>query len=117
MKVILNKCFGGFELSKKAHQLYAEKKGLPFNIYFDKYGFEQYRTDGKTEGEPDSKDFFWLSDKYRDDPVLVEVVEELGEAANGCCANLLVVDIPDGMDYVVNDYDGIEILSPKTQTW
>ena len=117
MKVILNKCFGGFSLSKKAHQLYAEKKGLPFNIYFDQFGIEHYRTDGKTTGEPEDKDFFWLSDEYRDDPVLVEVVEELGEAANGCCANLVVVDIPDGMDYVVDDYDGVETLRPRTQTW
>lgn len=117
MKVILNKCYGGFSLSEKAHRLYAEKKGLPFNIYFDKYGIEQYRTDGKTTGEPEDKDFFWLSDKYRDDPVLVEVVEELGKAANSDYSDLVVVDIPDDMDYVVNDYDGIEILSPRAQTW
>ena len=27
-KVILNKCFGGFGLSKEAYELYAKKKGI-----------------------------------------------------------------------------------------
>lgn len=117
MKVILNKCYGGFGLSEKAHRLYAKKKGWSFGVYRDRYGIEHYRTDGKTIGEPEGKDLFWLGEADRDDPVLVEVVEELGDEANGCCAELKVVDIPDDMDYVVDEYDGIETLRPKTLTW
>ena len=117
MKVILNKCFGGFGLSKKAHRLYAEKRGWHFGVYHDRFGFEQYRTDGKITGEPDDRHFFWLERSYRDDPTLVEVVEELGDEANGDYADLVVVDIPDDMDYVVDDYDGVETLRPRTPTW
>ena len=32
-KIILNKCYGGFELSRKAYELYAKKKGLELYTY------------------------------------------------------------------------------------
>ena len=32
-KVILNKCFGGFDVSKEAYMLYAKKKGLTLYLY------------------------------------------------------------------------------------
>ena len=37
MKVILNKCYGGFDVSYKGHQLYAEKKNLPLYAYILDY--------------------------------------------------------------------------------
>ena len=47
----------------------------------------------------------------RTDPQLIEVVETLGKEANGMCANLEVVDIPDEItDYVINEYDGYETV-------
>jgi len=35
MKVILNKCFGGFGISPKAYKLYAEKKGIELYPYIE----------------------------------------------------------------------------------
>ena len=32
-KIILNKCYGGSDLSKKAYELYAKKKGLELYTY------------------------------------------------------------------------------------
>ena len=32
-KVILNKCYGGFDVSKEAYELYAKKKGLTLYQY------------------------------------------------------------------------------------
>jgi hypothetical protein len=37
MKVILNKCFGGFGISPKAYKLYAEKKGIELYPYVEDY--------------------------------------------------------------------------------
>ena len=59
----------------------------------------------------------YLNTEYREDPILIEVVEELGEKANGRYAQLEIVDIPDGMNYEINDYDGIETLRPNVPTW
>ena len=41
---------------------------------------------------------------------LVQAVEELGERANGGFAKLKVVDIPDGVDYEIDEYDGVESI-------
>ena len=76
MKFVVNKCFGGFGLSKKAQEI------LGINSPYD---------------------------VDRDDPKLIEVVEKLGEEANGNYAKLAVVEIPtEATDYEFNEYDGIE---------
>lgn len=53
----------------------------------------------------------------RSDPDLVRVVEELGAAANGSHAELKVVDIPDGTEYEIDEYDGNEHIAEVHQTW
>lgn len=48
-------------------------------------------------------------DIARDDPRLVEVVQELGEQANGISAHLKVKFIPDSAtDWIINEFDGYE---------
>lgn len=131
MKVILNKCYGGFDVSDEAYKLYAKKKGIELYRYANEVdGY--YKTDKadrfgsyftKDFGEKiGAKDFDWsyclyLDGEHREDPVLVEVVEELGEKASGFCGRLVVVEIPDGLDYVIDEYDGIETLHEKVGTW
>lgn len=53
----------------------------------------------------------------RADPLLVQVVEELGVEANGSCAELRVIEIPDGVDYEIDDYDGVETIHEKHRVW
>ena len=58
-----------------------------------------------------------LHNEHREDPVLIEVVEELGERANSPFSKLVVVDIPDGMEYEIDEYDGLETLHQKVKKW
>jgi len=88
-KIVLNKRFGGYCLSQEAYK----KLGLRW----DDYGFE-YEAD-------------------RTNPKLVQVVEELGKAANGRGANLKVVQIPDGIEYDLENYDGFETAHEKHRSW
>ena len=135
-KVILNKCFGGFGLSKEAYELYAKKKGISvfhytqenlkkeiytyatddnrtFDFYFTKdFGDNVYISD-----EDFKKYFLKLDEDFREDKTLIEVVEELGEKANAFYSNLKIVEIPDDLDYVIDNYDGIETLRQKVQEW
>lgn len=135
-KVILNKCFGGFGVSKEAYELYAKKKGIDvfhytqknlkneiytyatddnrsFDFYFTKdFGDNVYISD-----EDFKKYFLNLDEKFREDKILIEVVEELGEKANSMYSNLKIVEIPDNLDYVIDDYDGIETLHQKVKKW
>ena len=53
----------------------------------------------------------------RDDERLVQVVEELQAAANGHAADLKVVEIPDGVQWVINKTDGVEHVSEVHRTW
>lgn len=139
MKVILNKCYGGFDVSDEGYQLYAKKKGLQLYTYeanvsdfdlLDKVETPHrslltwYFT--KDFGETVRRDSFatddWgnslrLDGDCRTDPVLIEVVEELGEKASGGFGKLFVVDIPDDVDYEIIEHDGYETLHESHRQW
>lgn len=53
----------------------------------------------------------------RSDPLLIQTVEELGEEANGAYAKLRVIEIPDGVSYEIDDYDGIESIHETHRSW
>ncbi len=53
----------------------------------------------------------------RDDAKLVRVVEELLGDANGHCAELKVVTIPDEVQWVIAKTDGVEHVSEVHRIW
>jgi hypothetical protein len=53
----------------------------------------------------------------RDDERLVRVVEELREEANGHCADLKVVTIPEDVQWVITETDGGEHVTEVHRTW
>lgn len=136
MKVILNKCYGGFCVSHKGYELYAQKKGISLYLYKNNYSKRNYekiseRTSDNLFITYFTKDFWdcfnynkidwqyrlYLGTEHREDPTLIEVIEELGEEASGRCGELVVVEIPDGMKYVIDEYDGFETLHEDVLTW
>ena len=56
-------------------------------------------------------------DIERNDPAVVQAVEELGDKANGEHAKLVVVNIPDGIEYSIEEYDGMEHVAEAHRTW
>ena len=56
-------------------------------------------------------------DIERNDPRLIECVRELGEKADSRCAKLKIVEIPDDVEWQVEEYDGIEWIAEKHETW
>ena len=140
MKVILNKCFGGFELSPIAKMMYAEKKGIVLYPYCHNYRgimgynyvadvtkaekvdyfFTEYFGDKVTKNDINWETYYYPDkEDIREDSDLIAIVEELGEKANGWCSELVVVDIPDELagKYVIDDYDGIETLHEDVPVW
>jgi hypothetical protein len=53
----------------------------------------------------------------RTDLVLIQVVEELGPKANGRCAELKIIEIPDGTDWEIDEYDGMESVHETHRAW
>lgn len=92
MKVVINACHGGFGLSEEAMTELKNRKRI-------------------TDPE------FWEYDIKRDDPILVQLVEEMGKAVDSRYSELKVVDIPDDVEWTVMEYDGLEWVAEKHRTW
>lgn len=111
-KVVYNACYGGFGLSPAATERYAEIKGIALYQRQDRFSFIVYYTD------PGFNEFFWDRDLDRHDPALVQVVEELGELANGDCARLRIEAVPTGTAYRIDEYDGKEsVITNDSYGW
>ena len=141
MKIVVNRCFGGFGLSMKAIRRLAELKGHPVYFYIQsKYSFrdgvdEFKRVEDESEvrlcvhavkndlGDTcdnatiNDADFMNDRDIERNDPDLVKVVEELGEEANGQFAELDITEIPDDVNWEIGEYDGMEHVDEVHRRW
>lgn len=157
MKIVINKCYGGFSLSPLAVQKLAERKGRPCYFFTHEIGnYDKYRpcsleeltsrlerlmfsafdipnpellsvsgpewvgmTMEERQKHNKRYDEHSLSSRPDDraDPDLVAVVEELGERANGLCAELSIVEIPDDVEWEIEEYDGNEWVSEKHRSW
>jgi hypothetical protein len=112
MKIVINRCYGGFSLSDEAIELYLNKKGMKYRKEKGQH-FSFMGYDYVVEGHEN----WYERDIERNDPVLVEIVEQLGKKANGSYADLDIVEIPDGVNYVVEEYDGKEWVAEQHRTW
>lgn len=90
-KIVINKCYGGFGLSEKAYEY--------LGLEWDGYGYA------------------YSDEEKRDDPKLIECIEALGDKANGRWARLGIVEIPDDVEWQIDDYDGVEWVAEKHRTW
>jgi hypothetical protein len=114
VKVVINRCWGGFALSDEAIEAFLNRKSIPWEKTPCKYdiGNSEYWVKGSCE----------YLDHYemiqgRNDLDLVAVVEELGDKANGFSAELKVVEIPDDVDWEIANYDGMEHVAEKHRVW
>jgi hypothetical protein len=103
-KIVYNACYGGFGLSDEAVEMYLDLKGFKYTKTPDIWG-ANFVVEGWEE--------FYYRDIERDDPTLVQVVETLGEKANGMCANLSIEDLPKGTLYRITEYDGYESIETQ----
>lgn len=136
MKVVINTCYGGFSISDEALEALAKRKGLTLYWFASLFNSDRltalpladvqasptlskrhYLTMAYTSPDAGDETYFENRPDDRSDPDLVAVVEELGERANGSHAQLKIVEIPDGVDYVVEEYDGRECVAEKHRTW
>ena len=142
MKVAVNRCYGGFGLSSKAKTRLAEIEDK--QVYF--YRQTKHSYDGGVNeymrvalGSEDCERLFvfaitvdlgevthelpndsalWFHDgRKRNDPELIQVIEELGKDANGQCANIEIVEIPDDVLFEIEEYDGMEHVAEAHRCW
>lgn len=58
-----------------------------------------------------------MRDIPRDDPRLVQVVSDLGADADGECAELAIVKIPDDVNWLIEERDGQECVAEIHRVW
>jgi len=120
-KIVINRCYGGFGLSEEAFDRLLNAKGIAFEKVTKKgglaYGPDYYHAGHLGDDEFYISEYEFRSDDKRDDPDLVRIVEEMGDAANGRFAELGVVEIPDGVVWYISDYDGIESIHEHHRSW
>jgi hypothetical protein len=107
MEILINKCYGGYGLSDKAVRLYLTKKNIPIVVN------RQYSGKYHTYYVVGLNNQFCDHHISRTDPVIIEVVRELGAKANGSSAKLEIELIPDGCKYWINEYDGMESIGDE----
>ena len=88
MKIVINKCYGGWGLSKEAYEF--------LGLEWDGYGYTKLE---------------------RTDPNLIKCIETLGNRASGQYSSLKVIEIPDDVEWEIEEYDGVEWVSEKHRTW
>lgn len=108
MKVVINKCYGGFGLSDLAIEWLRDHEGMEARETSDKESFL---------GKYFQPDVFRSENTGRADPRVVRCVEALGEKANGRFSRLRIVEIPDGIDWEIDEYDGQESIAEKHRSW
>lgn len=143
-KIVVNRCYGGFGLSPKAMSHYLKIKGKEAYFYIQtryayRDGVDEYsivpedRVTGgsivycltKYLGETTAKIFTKDNNQYhvsdsgfeRTDLDLIKVVEELGDEANGRFSKLEIAEIPDDVNYDIEEYDGMESIHEKHRSW
>lgn len=101
MKIAINKCYGGFGLSQAVYK--------ELGIEWDGYG---YLTNEDLGIKSDNQE------AYRSDPRLISAIEKIGEKeSSGSMSAIRIVDIPDDVQWEINNYDGIETIHEKHRSW
>ena len=74
---------------------------------------------GKKTTNKKLNDAKWFNEREipRDDENLVKVVQLMKKKANGSCADLKIVEIPDDVNWKIDEYDGSEWVAEEHRTW
>lgn len=136
-KIAIHRSYGCFSLYPAALKRYCELQGKECFFYSFSYvnSIEELTPIDKT---PDESNSDWnaydipnahlLNKKDRDEhfltmfipdidrtkPELIQVIQEMGNAAGD---NLKIVEIPDDVKWIIEEYDGAEWVSEVHRTW
>lgn len=121
MKIIVNRCYGGFGISDEACDWLIKNKG---------WKVSEYLKDGNTLKDKSAKltktdnpkiyGKYWTvydRDEMRINKDVIECVEALKEKASSNLAKLVVIEIPDDVKWEMDEYDGIESVHEVHRSW
>ena len=110
-QILINIETGGFGISKKAVDKLVE------------LGYQLTENDIEyIKCVKDSEHDEWWDNYYldikRDDPLLIQAFKEIGNDMNTAFSRLVIVDIPDGVEWEIESYEcGYEWVAEKHRRW
>lgn len=150
MKILVNKCYGGFgvtvEVIKELVKMGSDaiESETPKSYYGGENENYKGAKDWEQEWNEDFKGYKSIGDGFlahergyniykdgiihnlksrydnelRTNKDLIAVVESIGvEKASDTFAKLAIVDVPDDIEWEIDDYDGMETVREKHRTW
>lgn len=108
MKIFINNCYGGFNFSYDACKLWLERNNISFiEDYKDYDGPPAFTIDGKRD--------YVSYGILRDNSDMIQIFEEKGSKfVSGHCSEIILVEVLDGCQYRIGEYDGQEWIE---QIW
>lgn len=100
-KIIINTCYGGFGFSQELLRKFQELHPELVRVY-------EY---------DDESELDYQNVNPRIHPTLIRLVEEFGKSAGSDYSKLKIVEIPDDVEWFIQEYDGIEWVAEKHRTW
>jgi len=117
MKIALNRNHGGFGLSHMAYKRLIElgMKTCDGDGHDDEICIHVL---SELKHPGDKKYYAFWDEDYRTNPLLIQVIEELGSIlASGDCGKVKVIEIPDGVKFVIREFDGYEQVHECHRCW
>ena len=101
MKIVVNRCYGGFELSKAVYD--------ELGIEWDGCGYIRNEDLGIESDNHNA---------YRADSKLIQAIEKIGEKESSVrFSKIEIVEIPDDVDWEIDKYYGYETIYEKHRSW
>jgi hypothetical protein len=128
MKIVVNRCFGGFGVSIAAMKdMIGRCSHVTAHEPIEYYGSKKRWEEDKKCPYNRSYRYFdnrgWpVTDEHQDDgartcPILIETVERMGKDSFGKHALLDIVEIPDNIQFEIEEYNGDESIHEKHRSW
>ena len=114
-QIVINKQYGGFGLSTKAVE-WLRENDYPAGDECKLAG-EEYDDGSGVVDEFIGPVVPKRSQSFRTSEGLIQCVKELGSEANGDHAQLEIVEVPDGVEWRIDEYDGLETIEEKHRSW
>lgn len=102
---------GKNDWEKKWNEEFAKYEDIGDGFMAHKYSYNLYK-DGLLYSLMDRSEC-----EVRTDKDLIEVIETLGDKADGFCAKLSITEIPDNIQWEINEYDGMEHIAEVHRIW
>jgi len=116
MKVAINNQHGGFGISDLAFERLLDLKGVLWQRgkRCDLLGCMYYQA-----GHLGDDKYYISPYNYhiRTDPDLIKIIEDLGEASWGRYSEIVILEIPDDIEWYIEEYDGLEHVAEVHRTW